>query len=183
MLILRINTMKLNNKGKIYLAGPEVFLPDANNYFEKTKLLCRNYGYEGISPFDGEPMTATGLQKAELIFKNNCRLIEMSDLIIANCNSFRGALMDDGTAFEIGYARALQKIIYGFIDHHDLLTKNVESKIETFAHASGYRIDKQGYLVNEDFGNTINLMMEMAIQDSGGKLVLGKIEEVLKQLP
>jgi nucleoside 2-deoxyribosyltransferase len=173
----------MNLKGKIYLAGPEVFLPDATTYFEHAKKICSFYGYEGISPFDGEPIQETGLHKADLIFQNNCGLIESVQFVIANCNAFRGALVDDGTAFEIGYAFGLRKKIFGFLDHISPLLENIADRIETSEHDSGYRMDKQGYLVNEDFGNCINLMLEMAIQKSGGRLVEGTLETVLALLP
>lgn len=169
-------------KGKIYLAGPEVFLPETDSYFQDAKILCRSFGYEGISPFDGEPVSAHGLQKAELIFKNNCRLIDACSMVIANCNPFRGALVDDGTAFEIGYAFASKKRIYGYLANRIPLLENVNQSIETHEHASGFRIDRQGYLVNEDFGNSINLMLEMAIQNSGGSLIEGNLKDVLSLL-
>ena len=54
------------------------------------------------------------------------------------------------------------------------------SKISTNQHDSGYAIDQEGYLLNEDFGNSINLMLEFSILDSGGSLVLGNLETVLK---
>ncbi|MDF1764445.1 MAG: nucleoside 2-deoxyribosyltransferase, partial [Oleibacter sp.] len=33
---------------RIYLAGPEVFLPDATLVGEQKKQLCRQYGFEGL---------------------------------------------------------------------------------------------------------------------------------------
>ncbi|TGL63906.1 nucleoside 2-deoxyribosyltransferase [Leptospira ognonensis] len=168
---------------KIYLAGPEVFLPETHAYFRDAKLLCNSFGFEGISPFDGEPNQALGIKKADFIFQNNCNLIDSCGLVIANCNPFRGALIDDGTAFEIGYAFANKKRIYGFLKNRIPLLESVKKTIETREHTSGFRIDGQGYLVNENFGNSINLMMEMAILNSGGKLIEGSLSDVLSILP
>ena len=39
---------------KIYLAGPEVFLPHAIEIGQRKKALCRQYGFEGLFPFDNE---------------------------------------------------------------------------------------------------------------------------------
>jgi nucleoside 2-deoxyribosyltransferase len=167
----------------IYLAGPEVFLPDASQYFEEARELCKSYGYVGVSPFDGEPIHSNGIEKAREIFQNNCRLIQECSIVIANCNAFRGALVDDGTAFEIGYAHALGKKIFGFMEKSGMLPDLVSQKIKTLPHKSGYLIDEAGYLLNEDFGNGINLMMEIAIFSSGGQLVEGNLESVLKLLP
>ena len=37
---------------KIYLAGPDVFLPNAIEEGERLKALCQDYGYEGLFPMD-----------------------------------------------------------------------------------------------------------------------------------
>lgn len=167
---------------KIYLAGPEVFLPDSLKVLEHHKSVCKDFGFFGLSPFDGEVTTETGLDRAEKIFLENCKLIVQADIILANCNTFRGALVDDGTSFEIGYAHALKKKIYGFIDLKKPLPEIVSSKIPTTLHESGYRIDKEGYLLNEDFGNSINLMLEFAIKQSGGLLIQGNFLDAMRIL-
>jgi nucleoside 2-deoxyribosyltransferase len=174
--------LNVTRKKRIYLAGPEVFLPNCTDHFHQTKAICTKYGYEGVSPFDAEPGDELGLKKAERIFLNNCGLIDDCDLVIANCNSFRGALIDDGTSFEIGYAFAKKKMVCGFIDKKGNLPELVANRIPVKTHSSGYMIDNDGYLLNEDFGNSINLMMEMAIKKSNGIFVEGNFEEVLLQL-
>ncbi|PJZ43847.1 nucleoside 2-deoxyribosyltransferase [Leptospira brenneri] len=166
----------------IYLAGPEVFLPNALETLSKAKNLCESYGYRTFTPFDGEVMDEEGLSKAKKIFQENVKLIEQSDIVIANCNPFRGACIDDGTAFEIGYAYAKGKLVYGYVNDKRTLPEIVSSRILTKQHVSGYAIDEDGYLLNEDFGNSINLMLEFSILNSGGSLVLGDLESVLKQL-
>ncbi|HMV41596.1 MAG TPA: nucleoside 2-deoxyribosyltransferase [Leptospiraceae bacterium] len=167
---------------KIYLAGPEVFLPDSFAVLNQHKEICKRYGYLGLSPFDGEVTTEVGLHRAKKIYLENCKLIREADIVLANCNSFRGALMDDGTAFEIGYAKALGKKIFGYINKREPLPNLVEKVVPTVAHPSGYRMDSQGYLLNEDFGNSINLMLEFSILESGGELVEGSFEDALKRI-
>ncbi|MBK8399325.1 MAG: nucleoside 2-deoxyribosyltransferase [Leptospiraceae bacterium] len=167
---------------KIYLAGPEVFLPNSTQILEEHKLICKKYQFEGFSPFDGEVSRAKGLAKAEKIYFENCKLIRACDLVVVNCNSFRGALVDDGSSFEIGYAKALEKKIFGYIDIRLPLPELVQKKIPTSSHASGYRVDNEGYLLNEDFGNSINLMLEFAILESGGQLIEGKFEDVIRTI-
>lgn len=164
----------------IYLAGPEVFLPNALEVLASAKKLCESFGFYALTPFDGEVTEQSKLTKAKQIFKENVSLIQRSDLVIANCNPFRGACVDDGTAFEIGYAYGKGKRIFGYLNDNRSLPEIVSSKIPTIAHISGYSIDQDGYLVNEDFGNSINLMLEFSILDSGGSLVLGNLEKVLE---
>lgn len=169
------------NLKRIYLAGPEVFLPDANDLFQRRIEYAASKGFLAKSPFDAGPHPAgiTGTELARRIFQANYQLIDESEIIIANCNVFRGALADDGTAWEIGYGAAKGKIIFGFIDQKIPLPEIVEKHIPTMQHSSGYRIDPQGYLVNETFGNSVNLMLEYSIEQSGGQLVEGKFEDCM----
>lgn len=166
----------------IYLAGPEVFLPNALEVLSKSKKLCESFGYHALSPFDGEVTDKIKLAKANQIFQENLSLIQKSDIVIANCNPFRGACVDDGTAFEIGYAYAKGKLVFGYLNDSRSLPEIVKSKIPTNPHVSGYAIDEDGFLLNEDFGNSINLMLEFSIIGSGGRLVLGNLETVIKLL-
>ncbi|EOQ94738.1 nucleoside 2-deoxyribosyltransferase [Leptospira wolbachii serovar Codice str. CDC] len=166
----------------IYLAGPEVFLPNATEILSNAKNLCETFGYRALSPFDGEVTDQLFMERANQIFKENILLIRKCDIVIANCNPFRGACIDDGTAFEIGYAYSQGKRVFGYLNDKRILPEIVKSKIQTKPHASGYAIDNDGYLLNEDFGNSINLMLEFSILDSGGSLVLGNLEAVLQLL-
>lgn len=169
---------------KIYLAGPEVFLPNAFSILESNKRLLEEKGFSAYSPFDGNvsPEEKRDLRLAKCIFEENCRLIRESDLVLANCNFFRGACVDDGTSFEIGYAFRSGKRIYGYGDSELALHLETERKIPTKAHESGYRIDEEGYLLNEDFGNRINLMLEFSILESGGRLVRGSFSDLVDRL-
>ena len=166
----------------IYLAGPDVFLPDATARFASIKSTARALGLEAWSPFDSEAKQdgQSGLELAREIYTANINLIKKCDAVLANCNVFRGALVDDGTSFEIGFASAMGKVIYGYIDRRIPLPQIVAQNIELRSHPSGYPQDAGGYLVNEDFGNSINLMLEFAIEESGGILVEGTEEDALK---
>lgn len=164
----------------IYLAGPEVFLPNALEILSDYKNLCESFGYRALTPFDGKVTDKTKLAKANQIFQENISLIQSCDIVIANCNPFRGACVDDGTSFEIGYGYAKGKRVFGYLNDNRILPEIVKSKIPTKQHSSGYAVDEDGYLLNEDFGNSINLMLEFSILSSGGSLVLGNLETVLK---
>ena len=98
------------------------------------------------------------------IFKGDIRLIDESDIIVANLNNFRGQTMDDGTAFELGYGYALGKLLYGYMDDD----RSMREKI-------GYK-DSEGYNV-EDFDKPINLMIAQST-----KIVKGDFESCVKRL-
>ncbi len=167
---------------KIYLAGPDVFLPNAKFVLDSYKDLCSLHGFEGLSPIDTEIVDKTGLELAKEIYKNNKKLIEKCDYVLANCNFFRTATVDDGTAWEIGYACAIGKKVFGYISKKLPLVDLVRSRIPTSPHESGYLIDSDGYLLNETFGNSINLMLEFSILESGGELIQGDFETALKRI-
>lgn len=88
---------------KIYLAGPDVFRVDCVQYGHKLKALCMTLNAVGLWPFDNEANSAVEIRAA------NERMMREADAVIANISPFRGPGMDPGTAYEIGYARALGK--------------------------------------------------------------------------
>lgn len=109
----------MENKIKIYIAGPDVFYPTDLEDGQKKVDLCSAYGFEGIYPSFLLPKDLfignyTQEQKAKII-KDQCVYgIQECDIIIANLSPFRGHEMDSGTAFELGFAAALNKPIYGY---------------------------------------------------------------------
>ena len=40
---------------RVYLAGPDVFLPDASAWLERKKAICAGVGLIGVSPLDDLP--------------------------------------------------------------------------------------------------------------------------------
>ncbi|MFC7052937.1 nucleoside 2-deoxyribosyltransferase [Hansschlegelia quercus] len=131
---------------KAYLAGPEVFLPDAAAIGREKKEICRTYGLEGLYPVDdSEP--GEGSEAAQRIFAANDALIRSCDLVIANLTPFRSVSADVGTAFEVGMAFALGKSVFGYSNEPALLVD---------------RVAQDGMLV-EDFGGFDNLMLTQAV--------------------
>ncbi|MGN0106752.1 MAG: nucleoside 2-deoxyribosyltransferase [Hominilimicola sp.] len=141
---------------KVYLAGWEVFRPDAVEVGKRLKKLCAKYDFEGMYPLDNE------CDNAKDIYKGNIELIRESDCVIANVNAFRGYEPDSGTAFEIGYAAALGKKVIAYLSESRPMIEWVK--------------DENGYSV-EDFGYPVNLMIAM-----GAEVVTGGAEDALKKL-
>lgn len=141
---------------KVYLAGFEVFKPDAVKEGERLKALCARYGFEGLYPLDNE------CESAREIYEGNIALIKSADYVIANVNSFRGFEPDSGTAFEIGYAAALGKKVVAYL-------------FETRPMIEWVR-DENGCSI-EDFGYPVNLMIAM-----GAQVVNGTAEDALRAL-
>lgn len=125
---------------KIYLAGFDVFAPDAVQRGARMKMMCAEKGFIGLYPFDNEADTA------QAIFAGNCGLIDSADIVIANLNSFRGAEPDSGTCFEVGYAVAKGKAVYGYVSDARSLREKLGER------------DENGFSV-ENFGLPLNLML------------------------
>ncbi|MBL8565823.1 MAG: nucleoside 2-deoxyribosyltransferase [Hyphomicrobiaceae bacterium] len=102
---------------RIYLAGPEVFLPDFGaDVFAAKKAACRAAGFEGVSPMDGD-LDLAGLApfaQGIAIYRGNLAHMAGCDAVIANMTPFRGVSMDAGTAFEMGYMAASGKPVLGY---------------------------------------------------------------------
>ncbi|MFT4269311.1 MAG: nucleoside 2-deoxyribosyltransferase, partial [Xenophilus sp.] len=105
-----------SRRPRIYLAGPDVFRPDAGQAFAGLKAACEALGLQGVAPTDGnvDVKTGTGDEIAQRIYDGNVRLIRGCDGVIANLAPFRGLEPDSGTVFELGYAVALGKPVVGY---------------------------------------------------------------------
>lgn len=153
---------------KIYLAGPDVFRANAQDYFKVMKEMCADYGFIGLSPFDSEaPMGSTSAN----IFYSNVKLIDKCDIVVANLDPFRGPNVDDGTAFEIGYAYAIKRPIWGY---------TVVSGIELKETTELWEAESVDFPHVEDFGLPRNLMIYHAIGERG--CILDTFTEVLQAL-
>ncbi len=151
---------------KLYLAGPDVFRPDAAVWAEKVRELCHGAGHEALLPMDAGHATAVA------IYRNNLRLLGEADAVLANLNPFRGAEPDSGTCVEIGIALAQGKAVIGYAD--DL--RPLRERLRAAPGSDGRCRDGTGTAV-EDFGLPFNLMLAVPLQ-----LVRGGIDAALVAL-
>lgn len=155
---------------RLYLAGPEVFLPDALAVGAQKCTLCRAYGFEGVFPLDAA-LDFAGLEKPEQArrISASCeRQMRSCAGLIANMTPFRGVSMDSGTAFEVGFMRALGRPVLGYTN----VTADYGHRANTYRRASLLLPDADGPDVEvEDFGGAENLMIEAAILACGGAVV------------
>ena len=150
---------------KLYLAGPDVFRPDAAQWAASVRVQCSAAGHEALVPLESEPATATA------IYRNNLRLIAEADCVVANLNPFRGAEPDSGTCVEIGYALALGKRVIGYAADLRPLRDRL-----ALADAGGACCDAAGWKV-EDFGLPLNLMLAVPL-----RLAQGSLDDALREL-
>lgn len=168
---------------RLYLAGPEVFLPDAVAIGSAKKALCAAHGIEGVFPLD--PPLADGADWRAIHARCE-ELLRGCDALLANLSPFRGVGADPGTVFEMGLMRGLGRPVHGYLATELALRERVACREE----AGAWR-DAEGLLV-EDFGLGENLMLEGAVAASGGVMVrmeaadpwrdLAPFEEALRRL-
>jgi nucleoside 2-deoxyribosyltransferase len=167
---------------RVYLAGPDVFLPDPHGWAARRRAVCQAHGLDGVSPLDRlpeEPAEWATLPEWHRIAVRNEAHIRRCDAVIANLTPFRGPSADVGTVYEIGFARALGRRVFAYAN----VTAKFTARTKDFAAAHGGVIgsagrvwrDADGMLV-EDFDLFDNLMIEAAIVASGGALVLEACE-------
>ncbi|MEK3915152.1 nucleoside 2-deoxyribosyltransferase [Paenibacillus sp. FSL H7-0331] len=165
---------------RIYLAGFEVFYPNALEIGANLKAECAEHGFVGLFPMDNVINKQPGRSKMEIasdIFHANIKLIENSDIIAANLNSFRGAEPDSGTVFEVGYACALGKKLYGYMSDDSLIWEKVAKHWgDVRLGDNGRYVDKKGMHI-ENLGMPINLMLGVPV-----KIVIGTFEDCLIQI-
>lgn len=166
---------------KLYIAGPEVFLPDAIVNASKQRMLCLRHGFQPLHPMDNNlDLGNKDKETAMRIYRGDIAQDEEADIIIANCNPFRGICMDDGTAYELGFGNALGKPSYGYVKELMSLADRTVRDYPCKPWKGEMYVDQDGYLITDDFGTSINLMMECGMSFRGGTLVEGSFEDCLK---
>jgi nucleoside 2-deoxyribosyltransferase len=136
---------------RVYIAGPEVFLPDAEAVGAAKKALCRDHGLEGLWP----PDCGADVGDPRALFHALVGMMDRADAGIACCTPWRGSGMDPGTAFEIGYLHAQAKPVLGYTND----ARDLDARVE----ADG--------LVVEAFGFADNLMVVGPSLVSGREVV------------
>lgn len=144
---------KQSSYQKIYLAGPDVFLPNAKEHGKYLKKLCKSYGFEGFFPLDNIITGQNALEIATKIRDANKAMIVNCDVVIANLSPFRGPEPDSGTVWEVGFAEALGKKVLGYSTD----MQSLKEKTQCILGLSDSSVDKTGMSI-EDFGLTHNLM-------------------------
>jgi nucleoside 2-deoxyribosyltransferase len=109
-----------------YLAGPDVFLPNAVEHAARKVAICQRFGFRGLPPLNQDVETAAKeLKTWQAIFEKDVAMMERSDIIIANLTPFGGASADAGTLIEVGWFLGRGKPIFGYSNTRE----NFESRM------------------------------------------------------
>jgi nucleoside 2-deoxyribosyltransferase len=101
---------------KLYLAGPDVFLPNAKEIGALKKARVSAAGHEALFPLDADLGVTFAPERgfAARIFRSNIEMIRAADAVLADLTPFRGPSADAGTIWEAGFAHALGKKVVGY---------------------------------------------------------------------
>jgi nucleoside 2-deoxyribosyltransferase len=144
-----------------YLAGPDVFLPDAVAHAARKVEICRRLGLHGLPPLNEDTgTTAPELEVWQTIYDKDVAMMEKSDLIIANLTPFAGASADAGTLIEVGWFLGRGKPIFGYSN----TAENFESRMRRQLGADHADLGIEGFHLPD------NLMIVGAVQSGGYKV-------------
>ncbi|MBR0671800.1 nucleoside 2-deoxyribosyltransferase [Neoroseomonas soli] len=155
---------------RVYLAGPEVFLPGALEVAAAKKRICAAHGLEGVFPLDAPPQVPPAECPYWMrIYLGNEAHIRSCGALIANLTPFRGPSADVGTVFELGFMRALGRPVMGYSN----AAADFLDRTRGFLGAAARRRADGGWedaeaMGLEDFGLADNLMIDGGIEAAGG---------------
>lgn len=149
---------------RLYLAGPDVFLPNANDVFKAMEAQCAAAGFVGVRPTDGglsQGVRGTPEEIAERIYQGNMALLRSCDGVLANMRPFRSAVEpDSGTVFETGVAIALGLPVHGYLpDCHQSLEEKISANFTVKRDENGIGWDREHGFMVEEFSQPMNLML------------------------
>lgn len=153
---------------RAYLAGPDVFLPDAVSHGRAKVEICARHGIEGCPPLNEELDSLERMSPEDAwraIYDKDVAMMEAADLVIANLTPFRGASADAGTLIEVGWFLGRGKPVFGYSNSATSFAARSQ------AQAGAVRDPLPGLAV-EGFGLADNLMVAGAVLQGGGTSVV-----------
>jgi nucleoside 2-deoxyribosyltransferase len=149
---------------RAYLAGPDVFLPNAAEHAARKVAISARHGIEGLPPLNEDLSALARLppdQAWRAIFAKDLEMMRSADLVIANLTPFRGPSADPGTLVELGWFLGRNKPIFAY---SNAATPFAE---RSRAHLAAIPDPLPGLAV-EGFGLPDNLMIPGAVLAGGG---------------
>lgn len=147
-----------------YLAGPDVFLPDAAAQAARKVAICARHGILGRAPLNEDVAALAAMSDGEAwrtIFAKDLALMEACDLVIANLTPFRGPSADAGTLVELGWFVGRGRPVFGYSN------TALPFAARSAAHVALFPDPVPGLSV-EGFGLPDNLMVPGAVLQGGG---------------
>lgn len=159
---------------RLYLAGPDVFRPDAAAHGRTLVALCAEHGFRAVFPLGQALPAGAPHEVARHIYRANLAHIDACDAVLANLDFFRGAEPDSGTCFEVGYAVARGKPVVGYVPEAGSFAQRIRQRHPAVVAPAG--TDANGWQL-EEFGLPLNLMLGVPC-----RVVVGDVRAALAAL-
>lgn len=160
-----------------YLAGPDVFLPDAPAQAARKSAICARYGITALPPLNEDVASLAAMPEHEawrVIFAKDVAMMERADIVIANLTPFRGASADAGTLVELGWFLGRGRPIFAYSNSASPFAARSATQCAALP-------DPMPGLTVGGFGLPDNLMIPGAVEAGGGLPIL--LPEVGLDLP
>jgi nucleoside 2-deoxyribosyltransferase len=139
----------------LYLAGPELWLPQYEPHRQAQRLIVEAAGYSMLAADPPAPDAEASELTARVLYADRLTRLRQADAGVFNLTPFRGPSCDPSTAFEAGFLAALGKPVFAFLnvagEHEAEYGARIEDQIGLAADGDGELRDLDG-LVVEDFG-------------------------------
>jgi nucleoside 2-deoxyribosyltransferase len=147
----------------IYLSGPDQWAPEAPDLMARKRHMVEA---AGLKPLDGRAQIAIDTDNGEVaareIYADALSRLRRSDAVIANLTPWRGVGCDPATAFEVGFAAALGKPVFAYMNVLSEEEAELQGRVDLLFGAQlgedGLWRDPDGAQI-EDFGLPESLML------------------------
>ena len=151
-----------------YLAGPDVFLPNAPEHARRKAEICARHGLHARPPLNEDIATLAAMSERDAwraIYQKDLEMMEASDLAIVNLTPFRGASADAGTLVELGWFLGRNRPVFAYSNSAETFTARSATILEAVP-------DPIAGLTVGGFGLPDNLMIAGAVEQTGGYPIL-----------
>ncbi len=147
----------------VYLSGPERWSPEAADLKAKQRRICEAAGVAALFADDVPLVESEGSEAmARELYAGALASLRKADAVIANLTPWRGPSAHPSVAFEAGFASALGKPVFAFINLADEDDAEYRARVDALV---GAVLDEEGLWRDvdgaeiEDFGLPETVML------------------------
>ena len=117
---------------RVFLAGPDRFAPEAQALRLEQERLCEAAGFTPVFPPDADSQGEAGELAARALYAETIARLRAADAVVANLTPWRGPGADPGAAFVMGFAAALQKPVFAYMNVADAEEADLQGRIDAY---------------------------------------------------
>ncbi len=134
---------------RVFLSGPDLFMPDGAELLAAKRAACAAAGFEGVHAAEGVGEGLPGELKARTLYAEVIAALRGCDAVVANLTPWRGPHPDPGTVFEAGFAGGLGVPVFAYMN---VATPELADHRDRVAAVVGASLDERGEWRDPDGG-------------------------------